>query len=124
MSDTDIYKKREPMPYGSQKPQRPKRRRRSSSHKRSFDDKERKRRSKNSGFRRLLHVYRKKESEKVFWWVVGGTTFVVLLLLAIWQFVITELILRAQEEAEARNNRAKIEMKQEAAPAEPLSAVE
>ena len=98
MSDTDIYKKREPMPYGSRHPKRPSRRRRSSESQRAFDDHSRKRRSRNSGLRRILHLYRKSENEKYFWWTIGTTLAVVLLVLAVWQFVIREVQIRKQSE--------------------------
>ena len=97
MSDTDIYKNRERMPYGGKRPKRSTRRRRSGSQ-RAFDDQSRKRRSKNSGLRRLLHLYRKKENEKVVWWSVLTCTLVILTLLAIWQFGIREAIIRSQNE--------------------------
>jgi hypothetical protein len=100
MSDTDIYKKREPMPYGNRNPKRSGRRRHSTSTPRAFDEQTRKRRSKNSGFRRLLHLYRKKDNEKVFWWTVLATIVAVLALLATWQFVIREHIIRQQEKSD------------------------
>ena len=86
MSDTDIYKNRERMPYGDKRPRRSTRRRRSDSQ-RAFDDHTRKRRSRNSGLRRLLHLYRKKESEKVIWLSVLTVAVVVLVLLAIWLLI-------------------------------------
>ncbi len=98
MSDTDIYKKREPMPYGSRDPKPSRRRRRSSRPQRAFDDPSRKRRSKNSGLRRLLHLYRKKENEKYVWWSALTVVVVVVVALAIWQFVIRELMIREQEQ--------------------------
>ena len=97
MSDTDIYKKREPMPYGNKRPRRSTRRRRSDSQ-RAFDDHSRTRRSKNSGLRRLLHLYRKKENEKVVWWSVLVSAVVILIAVAIWQFGIRELIIRSENE--------------------------
>ena len=97
MSDTDIYKNRERMPYGNKRPRRSSRRRRSDSQ-RAFDDHTRKRRSSNSGLRRLLHLYRKKESEKVVWLSVLTCTVVILVVLAIWQFWIRELIIRSENE--------------------------
>ncbi len=96
MSDTDIYKKREPMPYGNRDPRRS-RRSRSSAPRRAFDDHSRKRRSKNSGLRRLLHLYRKKENEKVFWWTLLGAIIFILFALGLWQFVIREKIINDQE---------------------------
>lgn len=88
MSEDDIYKQREPMPYGSgQNRKRFSNRRRSSGPKRAFDDPSRKRRSRNSGLRRLLHLYRKKESEKIFWWTTISILVVFLVALALWQFV-------------------------------------
>lgn len=98
MSDTDIYKKREPMPYGNRNPKHSGRRRRTSESRRSFDDKTRKRRSKNSGLRRLLHLYRKEENEKFFWWSILTVITVLLVSLAIWQFVIRELKIRQQDQ--------------------------
>jgi hypothetical protein len=98
MSDTDIYKKREPMPYGSRDPKRSSRRRRSSESQRAFDDHSRKRRSRNSGLRRLLHLYRKSENEKYFWWTIAVTLAVVLMVLGVWQFVIREFQIRKQNE--------------------------
>ena len=97
MSDTDIYKNREPMPYGNKRPRRSTRRRRSDSQ-RAFDDHSRKRRSKNSGLRRLLHLYRKKENEKVIWWSVLVSVVLILTVLAVWQFLIRELMIRSQNE--------------------------
>jgi hypothetical protein len=97
MSDTDIYKNRERMPYGNKRPKRSTRRRRSDSQ-RAFDDHSRKRRSKNSGLRRLLHLYRKKDSEKVVWWSVLASAVVILVAVAIWQFGIRELIIRSENE--------------------------
>ena len=97
MSDTDIYKNREPLPYGNKRPRRSTRRRRSDSQ-RAFDDHSRKRRSKNSGLRRLLHLYRKKENEKVVWWSVLISAVVILIAVAIWQFGIRELIIHSQNE--------------------------
>ncbi|HSR87558.1 MAG TPA: hypothetical protein VLL07_01285 [Pontiella sp.] len=97
MSDTDIYKNRERMPYGDKTPRRSTRRRRSDSQ-RAFDDHSRKRRSRNSGFRRFLHLYRKKENERVFWWSVIISIIVILTLLAIWQFWIREAMIRSENE--------------------------
>jgi hypothetical protein len=97
MSDTDIYKNRERMPYGDKRPRRSTRRRRSNSQ-RAFDDHSRKRRSRNSGLRRLLHLYRKKENERVFWLSLIIFIAVILTLLAIWQFWIREAIFRAKNE--------------------------
>ena len=97
MSDTDIYKNREQMPYGVKRPRRSTRRRRSNSQQ-AFDDHSRKRRSSNSGLRRLLHLYRKKENEKVVWWSVLVSAVVVLALVAIWQFWIRELMIGSQNE--------------------------
>ena len=97
MSETDIYKNREPLPYGSTNPKRPHRRRHSTREHKAFDDHSRKRRSRNSGLRRMLHLYRKKDNEKVFWWTVLGTVVLVLGLLAIWQFGVREHRIRKQE---------------------------
>jgi hypothetical protein len=95
MSDTDIYKNRERMPYGDKGPRRSSRRRRTDAQ-RAFDDHSRKRRSRNSGFRRFLHLYRKKENERVFWWSVMISIIVILILLAIWQFWIREVLIRSE----------------------------
>ena len=95
MSDTDIYKNRERMPYGNKRPRRSTRRR-SSDSQRAFDDHSRKRRSRNSGLRRLLHLYRKKENEKVVWWSVLACTLVLVFLAAIWQFWVRDLIMGVQ----------------------------
>lgn len=95
MSDTDIYKNREAIPMGN-KPPKKKRRRRSTS-RQAFDDRTRKRRSKNSGMRRMLHLFRKNENEKVVW-ISFGVLFVVILVgIAIWQFLISEILVRDQE---------------------------
>ena len=98
MSDTDIYKNREQMPYSNRGPKNARKRRRSSKESRAFDDHSRKRRSKNSGVRRWLHLYRKKDNEKVFWWVVLGGIVVIMVLLAVWQFGIREYMIRQQEQ--------------------------
>lgn len=98
MSDTDIYKNREALPVGNKPPD--KRRRRRKTTRRAFDDNDRKRRSKNTGFRRLLHLFRKSENEKVIW-ISFGVLFVVILIgVAIWQFFITEQLVREQETAD------------------------
>lgn len=97
MSETDIYKSREAMPMGK-KPEKKRRRRRSGSN-RAFDDKNRKRRSKNSGLRRFLHLSRKSENEKIFWWTAGILLSVLLISIAIWQFFVSEQLIR-QKEAE------------------------
>ncbi len=98
MSDTDIYKNREPMP-AAKKPSK-KRRRRRSAPQRAFDDKERKRRSRNSGLRRLLHLFRKSENEKVIWSVVGVLFVVILVSAAVWQFVIRERMIIQNEQSD------------------------
>ena len=99
MSDTDIYKKREPMPYTNSPSKRAgARRRRSSRTRRAFDDNSRKRRSRNSGLRRLLHLYRKKDAERYVWWSALVTLVIGLILLAIWQFVIRENVIRQKEQ--------------------------
>ncbi|MDZ8117440.1 hypothetical protein [Pontiella agarivorans] len=95
MSESDIYKKREPIPMGK-KPEKKRRRRRSDSH-RSFDDHTRKRRSKNSGLRRLLHLSRKAENEKVIWTAFGVGLLIVVVAIAIWQFFIQERLVRQEE---------------------------
>ncbi len=100
MSDTDIYKNREPTQQATPADPRyhKERRRRSSSH-RVFDDKDRKRRSKNSGLRRLLHLSRKAENDKPIW--VGMLVVVVVLLIgiAIWQFWYVEIVARRRSRA-------------------------
>jgi len=117
MSDTDIYKNRERMPYGNKRPRRSTRRRRTDSQ-RAFDDHSRKRRSKNSGLRRLLHLYRKKENEKVVWWSVLVSAVVIIIAVAIWQFGIRELIIRSQ------NEQMQYIQSQSAVPEAPPSAAE
>ena len=98
MSDTDIYKNREPMPIGENKPPNKKGRRRRSSSKRAFDeDHSRKRRSKNTGLRRILHLSRKSDNEKYFWGSMGTLVVVLLVVVAIWQFVVVERIARDEE---------------------------
>ena len=89
MSETDIYKKREPLPYGGKSPQRKHRRRRRSESHRRFDD-PKQRRSKNSGLRRLIHLSRKGENEKYFWTFLGVTLITLLVLVGVWQFFIRE----------------------------------
>ena len=96
MPETDIYKKREPMPVGK-KPDK-KRKRRSSSQ-RAFDDRDRKRRSKNSGLRRFLHLSRKSKNEKFVWSSVGIFFVLILILIGLWQFVIQEYLVRNEERA-------------------------
>ena len=117
MSDTDIYKNRERMPYGIKRPRRSTRRK-SSNPQRAFDDHSRKRRSKNSGLRRFLHLYRKKENEKTVWWSMLACAVVILVVLAIWQFWIRELMIRSQNE-ETHYSPPQISI-----PAAPASAVE
>ncbi len=98
MSETDIYKTREPIPQPSGDPQHRKGHRRRSSSRRLFDDHDRQRRSGNSGLRRLLHLSRKSENEKRFWW---GTLIVVVALLtgiALWQFWYLPHVAREQEQ--------------------------
>lgn len=97
MSESDIYKKREPIPMGK-KPEKKRRRRRSES-RRAFDDHSRKRRSKNSGLRRLLHLSRKSENEKVIWTIFGVALLIVVVAVAIWQFFIQERIIRQEEKS-------------------------
>jgi hypothetical protein len=95
MSDTDIYKKREAMPMGKT-PQKKQRRQRSKS-RRAFDDHSKQRRSKNSGLRRFLHLARKSKNEKLIWGAVGILLVIVLVIIGIWQFVISEYLIRQQE---------------------------
>lgn len=97
MSDTDIYKNREPMPYSPVKTKRSHRRRRSTPQ-RAFDDHTRKRRSRNSGLRRVLHLYRKEGTEKVVWLTMLVVVVVLLASIAVWQFVIREHQIKAAEE--------------------------
>ena len=97
MSETDIYKKREPMPIGK-KPEK-KRKRRSSSQ-RAFDETNRKRRSKNSGLRRVLHLSRKSKNEKYVWSWLGILFVLVLVLVGVWQFLIQEHLIREEEKAD------------------------
>ena len=94
---SDIYKKREAMPFdGNKKP--PKSRKRRSSSRAVFDDDHsRKRRSKNSGLRRFLHLSRKSGNEKFFWGSIGAVLLVMLVIIAIWQFVIAEQLVRTEE---------------------------
>lgn len=116
MSETDIYKNREPMPYSEGKSERT-RHRRHSTHQRSFDDHTRKRRSRNSGLRRLLHLYRKKESEKIVWLSMLVLTVLVLLGIALWQYVIMEHRIRIEEE-----KNASVQTQMEAEQTEPSAA--
>ena len=95
MSDTDIYKQREPMPFGSKQPS--KKRRRRARPQRAFDDKSRKRRSKNTGLRRLLHISRKGENEKYFWTVLAVLFVAILIIIGVWQFIIMEHLIRTEE---------------------------
>ena len=97
MSDTDIYKNREAMPFDGKKVPKKRRRRRSSAEHVFDEDHNRKRRSKNSGIRRLLHLSRKSDNEKFFWGSLGAVVVVVLAILAIWQFVIVEHLVRSEE---------------------------
>ena len=96
MSETDIYKTREPIPQPSGDPKHRKGHRRRSSNRRPFDDNDRRRRSNNPGLRRLLHLSRKSENEKRFWW--GALIMVVALLtgIALWQFLYLEREVREQ----------------------------
>ncbi|HEY5653913.1 MAG TPA: hypothetical protein VIR63_06060 [Pontiella sp.] len=87
MSDTDIYKNREPMPVGAKQPRKNYQRRRNRVQ-HPFDDKPRQRRSKNSGLRRFLHLSRKSENEKFFWVGTAVIFVTVLLFAAIWQYLI------------------------------------
>jgi hypothetical protein len=96
MPPNDIYKQREPMPFGNKPPEK-KRRRRSSS-KRAFDDHSRKRRSKNAGLRRLLHLSRKSKNEKAIWISIGIVFVAMLIIVAIWQFVVLEHLIRIEEQ--------------------------
>ncbi len=96
MSETDIYKNREPIQQTSDDPRFRKGRRRRSSSLRTFDEHERKRRSKNSGLRRLLHLSRKKGNEKNFWWGVLIVVVVLLVGIGLWQFWYLEHVARKQ----------------------------
>jgi hypothetical protein len=105
MSETDIYKKREAMPYGSgNAPEKKSNRRRRSSGNRKFDDKSKKRRSKNSGLRRFIHLAKKKENEHYFWIVLGTFIVVMIVLVTVWQFGIREKMVRS-DEAEYENSK-------------------
>lgn len=97
MSDTDIYKSREPVhQVSSDDPRFRKGRRRRSSSRLPFDEHDRKRRSKNSGLRRLLHLSRKSDNEKHFWWGILAVIVVLLVSIAIWQFWYMEYAARKQ----------------------------
>ncbi len=103
MSDSDIYKSREPVPQAaSDDPRFRKGRRRRSSSLRTFDEQDRKRRSKNSGLRRLLHLFRKSDNEKHFWWGILAVTVVLLVSIAIWQFLYMEYVARKQARQDER----------------------
>jgi len=89
MSDTDIYKSREPVPAPNPTSQKPRRRRRSSRPR--FDEEPvRKRRGKNSGLRRVLHLLRKAENEKYFWWGLLVVIVVLLITSGLWQYYVTQ----------------------------------
>ncbi len=97
MSDTDIYKQREPLPASKNKPRsRTGRRRRRSSSQQVFDETNRRRRSKNTGLRRLLHLSRKGENENFFWWGLLIGIVLLLTLVGIWQFWIQEMLIKRQ----------------------------
>ncbi|QBG46578.1 hypothetical protein EGM51_03890 [Verrucomicrobia bacterium S94] len=97
MSESDIYKQREPIPMGK-KPEKKRRRRRSDSQ-RAFDDRPRKRRSRNSGLRRLIHLARKSENEKIVWSVFGIGILLLVVVVAIWQFFLQERLIRQEEQS-------------------------
>lgn len=101
MSDSDIYKSREPIPQTPNDPRLRKGRRRRSSSLRPFDDHERERRSGNSGLRRFLHLSRKKENEKSFWWGFLIVVVFVLVVIGVWQFWYMEH--RAHRDSPARS---------------------
>ncbi len=94
---SDIYKNREAMPVGGERPSKQRKRRRTEASVRRFDDRAHKRRGKNSGFRRLLHLSRKSSNEKFFWGTIGVVFCVILLVVAVWQYVIIEQQVRAKE---------------------------
>jgi hypothetical protein len=104
MSDTDIYKNREPI---AQPPKKSRRKRSSSSYHLFDDEPVRKRRSKNTGLRRLLHLSRKGENEKFFWWGLLVCIVFLLAITAIWQYYVTEKIARER----AKENEAIIPVK-------------
>ncbi|MEI6891174.1 MAG: hypothetical protein V5783_03290 [Pontiella sp.] len=98
MSDTDIYKNREPIPMGKKVP---KKKRRRSSSRRAFDDQSgRKRRSKNSGLRRGIHLFRKSENEKAIWILFSVLIVLVLVSVGVWQFFLSEILIREQQAAD------------------------
>ncbi len=115
---SDIYKQREAMPVG--KNDRPKRRRKPRSTKTpEFDSThKRKRRSKNSGLRRLLHLMRKSNTEKYIWASAGVAVVVIVAGVAIWQFVIVEYRIGAEED------QISAEQSQPSIPEQPDSATE
>ena len=97
MSETDIYKNREPIQNGPGKVHSKKRRRRRSASITAFDETgERRRRSKNSGIRRILHLSRKSSNEKSFWWAILSIVVVLLVGIAIWQFLYMEHVARKE----------------------------
>lgn len=89
MSDSDIYKKREPLATpraGTAVRPSHRRRKKKSNTVELFDDKNRKRRSKNTGIRRLFHLYRKQDREKAFWGGLAAIIVVLLVVIAVWQY--------------------------------------
>ncbi|VGO21254.1 emp24/gp25L/p24 family protein [Pontiella sulfatireligans] len=99
MSDTDIYKQREPAQLTGNDPKlRKSHRKRRSASRKSFDESGRKRRQKNSGLRRILHLSRKAENEKFFWWSVLWSIVVILGVIGVWQYWYLEHVAREQSE--------------------------
>ncbi len=97
MSDTDIYKNREPVQNEPGNVNSKKRHHRRSASLTAFGETgNRRRRSKNSGLRRILHLSRKSANEKHFWWSLLGITIAILLVIAIWQFWYLEDVAREQ----------------------------
>jgi hypothetical protein len=97
MEETDIYKKREPMPIGSTRTQSRRRRRRSHSECAFDEDQPRKRRSSNSGLRRTLHLARKPHNQRKILITIGVVTLLFLLFCAFWEFVVVEHRVREEE---------------------------
>ena len=96
MSQSDLYKNREPVQMTSDDPRFRKSQRRRSSSSHAFDEREHRRRSKNSGFRRLVHLSRKSSNEKALWVSILIVTVVLLALIGIWQFWYMEYVAREQ----------------------------
>ena len=97
MEETDIYKKREPMPIGSTRTQNKRRRRRSRSEYAFDEDRPRRRRNSNSGLRRVLHLARKPHNQRKILITIGVMTVLFLIFCAIWEFVVVENKARQEE---------------------------